>query len=167
MCILLTAIRQLTVGPHLTGIAGQTDKRLPTFHRDVRLHNLTLNTTVFSHNHLQFCDLLHAILTVGVEVALYSINIAYHAINDAMILISAVSIQCRRLTRAGPGGEGRFYAISSQVFRGVQKNGGAQLRQIWHTLSGIFFAHCLQKSSPGHLRSGHQIRSKRPTSGKV
>ena len=38
------------------------------------------------------------------------------------------------------GGGGRFYAPPRRVFRRYLKNGGAQRRRFWHTLSYIFSA---------------------------
>ena len=53
--------------------------------------------------------------------------------------LSILNIDPGTLTRAVLGG-GRFYAPPPQVFRRYLKNGGAQRRRFWHTLSYIFSA---------------------------
>ena len=49
----------------------------------------------------------------------------------------------------------------------VTKNGGAERRRFWHTLCPINFAPFLKILSLGHIRLGHEVRSRDPTSKSV
>ena len=65
------------------------------------------------------------------------------------------------LTRALEGGckkcpPPRFFADSG-------KNGGAQRRHFFSTCWELNYTPCVKISSPGHQRSGHQVRSKSKT----
>ena len=43
------------------------------------------------------------------------------------------------------------------VFREYLKNGGAERRRFWYTLSYINSTHVVKISDQGHSRSGHQV----------
>ena len=78
-----------------------------------------------------------------------------HPENDNAYLSSDTRLRPHYLTRALLGGG--VWTPPLVVFREYLKNGGAERRRFWYTLSYINSTHVVKISDQGHSRSGHQV----------